>query len=349
MATLETQKLDSIIASRRSMLLGGAALAATAAMSTGVASAVTIPSTIGDTDILNFALNLEYLEAQFYTLATEGVTADKSATSPIGTGAGTATAGGGTVTTKPAFVATPFTNANVKAYAFETALEERHHVNFLRGALGAGAVAQPNLDLFNSFIAVGNSTSPTMPAFDPFLNGFNFLLGAFIFEDVGVTAYHGGAAYLSKTYLTPALQIHAVEAYHAGLIRASLYAIDAGLLVVSGAVPGTAAMKATSITNLRAQLDGTYSKAPTDAFGLTGQDDFGLNMITVPLNNGPQTPQTATTIMDAGKVVAGSTLPTYNFYIGFARTLTQVLSVVYANAAANKGGFFPQGMNGTIS
>ncbi len=345
MATLETQHLDSIIASRRSLLMGGAALAATTLAGTGVASAA-IPTTIGDTDILNFALNLEYLEAQYYTLATEGVTADKAATSPItiASGAATPVVGGAvTVKTNPAV---PFNNLSIKAYAFETALQERKHVNLLKNALSTGAVQQPNIDLQNSFVALGNALTPAVANFDPFANELYFLLGAFIFEDVGVTAYHGGAAYLSKTNLTTALEIHAVEAYHAGLIRATLYAIDEGLLVSTAGGVGTAASTATSIANLRAMLDGTYGTAPTDAVGLTGQDDFGLNLIQVPLNG---TAQTATTIMDAGKVVTGSALPTYNYYIGFARTLKQVLNIVYANTTTTPGGFFPNGLTGTIS
>jgi hypothetical protein len=317
MATVETQILDEVIVSsrRRLMTVGGLAMAGALMGSAKKAEAQS--ATLTDADYLNFALNLEYLEAQFYTLAYAGKTIDQIG---IGIGAGTSATGGGTVTVKPTGVASckvTFAMPEVASYAQEIAGEEQKHVNFLRGALGSAAVAMPNIDLYNSFNAAA-AAAGIGPAFDPFANDVNFLLGSYIFEDVGVTAYHGAAGLLTSTAnLIPAVGIHAVEAYHAGLIRTELWHLDQ-----ANPAAGIAAT-ATKISNLRALLDGT------------GNDDVGLGVETVTLEGGSYM---ASTIVNAD-----------SNSIGFARTAQQVLNIVYASPSGTKGGFFPNGLNGNVS
>lgn len=328
MATSETQVIDSILASRRAMLMGGSALAGLALMSMGGPKALAQSASM-DTAILNFALNLEFLESTFYTLAASG----SLPTFPTGTGgAGT----GGSVTTKNgdnySSCLVPFAIPAVNAYALEVALEERNHVATLQGALGANAVAQPNLDLLNSFYALGNAIG--VPNFDPFANDYTFLLGAYIFEDVGVSAYHGAAPliYNKSAVLPAAVGIHAVEAYHASLIRTTLFALDQSATPVGPA--GTLQALTQKISNVRATFDGTASTSTPDDIGVMVTYTDSLE------GGGAGSTYPAVTIVDAD-----------SNSLGWARTTTQVLQIVYASPASppTPGGFFPNGLNGSIA
>lgn len=312
MATSETRQLDEIISSRRAMMLtGGIALAGF--MLPRAASAATIT----DNDVLNFALNLEYLEAQFYNLAAFGVTIDKLPTPiPVAVNGGTA----GTLTVKPSFAKVPFSSKVIAAYAAETAVEERKHVTFLQGALGSAAVSMPNIDLYHSFNTLA-SAAGIGSAFDPFATDADFLIGAYIFEDVGVTAYHGAAGSIqNKNTLSAAAGILAVEAYHAGLIRTALNQLD----------PTGAAGLAT----LTQKISATRSKLANPSG--TPVDDIGLTTVNVSLNASTAA-YPALTFVDAD---ANS--------VAFARTPTQVLAIVTGGASNNQGVFFPNGLNGTI-
>ena len=265
------------------------------------------PSGLTDADVLNFALNLEYLEAQFYTYATLGQGLPAVATQGVGT-QGSVT-GGRKVT---------FTDPVVAQYAREIAQDEAAHVQFLRGALGDSAVAMPNINIdggaSGAFTAAARAAGVITAAqtFDPYASDENFLLGAYIFEDVGVTAYKGAAPLLTnKTYLEAAAGILAAEAYHAGLVRTVLY--RKGLATPSLMLIETAG----KISDARDSLDGA------------SDDDQGIAS------------------PDGG--VTSNIVPTDNNAVAFSRTTGQVLNIVYlSKSALVGGGFFPNGVNGNI-
>ena len=256
-----------------------------------------------DLDVLNFALNLEYLEATFYSYAAFG--APLSAASTSGTGALGTVTGGRKVT---------FTDPVVQQYALEIAADEVAHVNFLRTALGSQAVALPALNIDGgangAFTAAARAAGlvPATGTFDPYASDENFLLGAFIFEDVGVTAYKGASPLLvNKTYLEAAAGILAAEAYHAGLVRTVLYS--------KGLATPSLRTSADAISDARDSLDG----ASDDDQGITG---------TATMSNIVPT--------DAdGIAYSRSTSQVLNI-------------VYLNNKAASSGGFFPSGLNGNI-
>jgi hypothetical protein len=359
MPNQETRILDDIIASRRALLVSGGAALAALALPKPAKAAATV-STYTDNDILNFALNLEYLEANFYYLAAFGTTIDMTQTfsgasmmpinGVLGNNAGKAvntavTSLGNTTAGVPAlFTGTaisnkvPFTNSLIAAYAQETAIEEGKHVAFLRGQLGSLAVAQPVLNLtVANFTALANAAGIS-GTFNPYLNDAFFLIGAYIFEDVGVSAYHGAAPLITNkaTVLAAAAGIHAVEAYHAGLVRTTLTNIDAA---GTFAAVGTLTQLTKQISNLRQTLASNAAVLPSPTNPEDPQpDDYGIATQNVTLGSSSVT---ASQIVDADpKMVTG-----------FARSTTQVLNIVTGGGAQTSGAtatgiFYPNGLNG---
>jgi len=284
-----------------SALAGGFVLAA----KPEAAHAQSAPS---DADILNFALNLEYLEAQFYLFAATGAGLPSASTSGTTGTPGEATGGRRVAFTDPA----------VAQYAREIAADEKAHVNFLRTALGNSAVAQPAIDIgatpdgaFSTAARAAGLIGPGA-AFDPYASDENFLLAAYIFEDVGATAYKGASPLLSnKTFLEAAAGILAVEAYHAALVRTTLYA--------KGLETPSLIDASEAISAARDSLDGT------------AELDQGLR---------PRSP--------SGSPTASNIAPLDENGIAYSRSAGQVLNIVYLNnTAVTSGGFFPN-VNGTL-
>ena len=99
-----------------------------------------------------------------------------------------------------------FTNDTVISIAMSIASDERNHVNFLRTALGNSSVQCPLVDIGPAFAASANvGTNTTLnPPFSPYASDLFFLNGAFVFEDLGVTAYKGAAPLIQSSEILSA-------------------------------------------------------------------------------------------------------------------------------------------------
>ena len=256
--------------SRRNLITAaGLAGASLALPGTALAGVAKLQSPNIDFDILNFALNLEYLEAEFYSYAVYGHGLDPSLfTGTNGSSSAAVTPG---VTTGGKKVS--FGDAKLASVAAEIAQDELNHVVFLRNgitAFGGNFIAKPTINLNALGIGFGSPTE--------------FLTLARAFEDTGVSAYGGAAtAITNKQVLQYAAQILATEAYHAGNIRLQLAKPNPGFATDSMDQPPT-----------------TTNFFPADASSLA-----------------------------------------------LIRTSQQVAAIARGNDGTKKGGFFPNGLNGT--
>src|ERR1700678_2126710 len=331
-----TELIDKALTRRSFMARSGAAAAVAVVAGCGGSSTpaptptptptpTPAPVTLGDSDYLNFALNLEYREAEFYLRAATG-----SGLSATDTGNAT------TTVVVPSTTMVPNLTTAQQNYIYEIAQNELDHVRFLRSALGSAAVSRPNIDLMNSFNAAASAAGIGY-TFNPFGSYEAFLVGAFVFEDVGVSAYHGAAGLLSntmtgKTYLAAAASILAVEAYHAAEIRTLLIADSVATATKTSTLvtPNpTYVTYANQISKLRATLGGGAETALT-----------ALPPYAIPFVSTAYTPASSIVACDSTNSIA------------YSRTTDQVLHIVYAaapGAGVKGGGFFPSGMTGNIS
>jgi hypothetical protein len=147
-------------------------------------------------DVLQFALNLEYFEATFYSYIANGSGIPAAL---MGPNPGTVS-GGAKIN---------FTDPNVAALAQQLAADELAHVEYIRAGLqyaNAVPVSMPALNL----AAMGMPTSDA-----------SFLALARQLETVGTSAYEGGIQYLSISpqVTTYAAVIHDAEGQHESALR----------------------------------------------------------------------------------------------------------------------------------
>ncbi len=199
----------------------GYASAAVGAMSVaGVQTAEAQTHT--EVEVLNFALNLEYLEAEFYTYGQYGYGIEEFNIPTAGKARGKNPESGGT-TTGGSQVSFPNNLAFSQAITEEIGVDERAHVLLLQSFLGAGNyIAKPNINL--NALGIG------------FANESQFLTLARIFEDIGVSAY-GGAAYLLTTpfVIQTAARILATESQHVGTLHTQIARLNISSPMLDGA------------------------------------------------------------------------------------------------------------------
>jgi len=285
-----------------------AALGAAAAGAGALAfSAVADAQTVTDVDQLNFLLNLGYLQANYYGFATTGVAIAAGFTT------GPTTAGAATGGRKVAFA-----DAQVSRLAFELAAEDLAQVASLRAVVGVAAVSQPAIDLSatatSAFSRIAQDAGIVAPGavFDPYASDDNFLLGAFLFEDVVASAYTGAAPRLTNlAFVDFAAALLGTKGYHAATVRGTLYRKG---LANAALIDRTEALSRTRDT-------------------LSGAADRDQGVAAV----------------DRGRGTESNVVPTAADGTVFGRSAAETLNIAYlSRAAVTAGGFFPAGVNGTI-
>ena len=147
-------------------------------------------------EVLNFALNLEYFEASFYSFIATGAGLSSA---DIGTNPGKVT-GGAKVN---------FTDPNVAALAQQLYKDEQDHVRVIKAGMREFQMTPVDLPALN-LAAMG---APKDDA--------TFLALARQLETVGTSAYEGGIQYLSSNILAVqyAALIHVIEGQHESVLR----------------------------------------------------------------------------------------------------------------------------------
>ena len=244
----------SALRMNRRRLITNLSMAAGAAGALGIAGCsndgtVTVPTTTSSTpsvtDVLNFALNLEYFEATFYAYIATG---NGLPSSMLGSNPGTVTGG--------AKVA--FQYSAIQNIANNLATEEMEHVQFLIQTiqqLGGTPVSLPALYL----AAMGTVNSDA-----------TFVAMSRTIETVGVSAYAGAAGYLASntTAITYAASILDVEAQHESALRQSCIYFPTGAVASPAADMLDMPPTATQIFNTNNSTGLVTARTPQQVLGI---------------------------------------------------------------------------------
>ncbi|CAB4293095.1 unnamed protein product [Prunus armeniaca] len=266
--------------------------------------------TQSDVDLLEFPLNLEYLEAEFFLYGSLGYGLDEA-------NPGLTQGGPSPIGAKKAHLDN-FTRDVITQFAWQEVGHLRAIKSIVKG------FPRPLLNLSTeSFAKVFDSAfgHPLVPPFDPYANSINYLLASYVIPYVGLTGYVGTApnlqANVSKSLVAGLL---AVESGQDAVIRALLYERAPEKVQPYGI---TVAEFTNRISDLRNKL------------GHEGWKDEGL---VVPKYRGAE-----------GKI-SGNVLAGDEFSLGYARTQQEILRIIYGSGNERvPGGFYPKGADGHIA
>ncbi|KAF8074440.1 hypothetical protein N665_1101s0003 [Sinapis alba] len=264
-----------------------------------------------DVDLVHFAMNLEFTEAEFFLKASTGkgldafnATLAKGGPPPVGA--------------KKANL-DPITNRIIEEFGYQ----EIGHLRAIADM--TGGIPRPLLNLtrenFAMFMdrAVGRRSNPR---FDPYANSLNYLLASYYIPYVGLTGYVGAIPYLVYFNIKRLVAgLLGVESGQDGVIRTLLYERQDETVEEYGGV--TVAELTNEISNLRNEL------------GMCGIKDEGL---CVPLWLGAEN-RTTSNILAAN-----------SYSLSYDRTPQEILRVMYGTGNERQpGGFWPCGANGRIA
>ncbi|XP_050240021.1 desiccation-related protein PCC13-62-like [Quercus robur] len=263
-----------------------------------------------DVDLLEFPLNLEFFEAEFFLYGALGYGLDNVAPN--------LTKGGPTPLGAMKADLDHFTQDVILQFAYQEVGHLRAIQKVVKG------FPRPLLDLSKESFAktvdaaIGKKLSPP---FDPYSSGVHFLLASYLIPYVGLTGYVGTIPKLkapSSRRLVAGLL--GVESGQDAVIRAYLYEHAKEIVSPYGITVG-------EFTNLFSKL--------RDRLGHQGHKDEGL---VVPLAEGAE-----------GKI-NGNVLAGDADSVAFDRTAEEILRIVYGSGDEKKpGGFYPKGGNGRIA
>ncbi|XP_054820735.1 ferritin-like catalase Nec2 [Prosopis cineraria] len=263
-----------------------------------------------DKDLIECALNLEYLGAEFFLFGSMGYGLDT--VSPNLAQGGPSPVGGQMARLDPL----------TKDIICQFGLQEVGYLRAIKSTVKGFPRPLLNVsrEVFGTIMdrAFGR---PMVPPFDRYANSINFLLASYLIPYVGLTGYVRANPMLQSTTSKQLVAgLLGVESGQDAVIRALLYEKKSGLVVPYG-------MSVAEFTDRISKL--------RDNLGNAGLKDEGL---VVPIEQGSE-----------GKVT-GNILSANNNSLSYGRTPQEILRISYGGGNESvPGGFYPNGADGRIA